>query len=196
MDSKQQNLEDNFNEQINKMLEENHPTQLLEAFNLLYKLFDNIAKNPTEQKFRSIKTTNAKLKQSLFSQQHIEEVLKAAGFTYDAINECWVLPDQNLFNLLPLIGELKMAIDLLQANLESPESYEKQLELQKRQRELKKSQHEKQEKEDNLKKQFDYDKQERKHMEKAKDSVAQQRQYGCNSKTFKDIGVDLNAKRG
>jgi hypothetical protein len=42
---------------------------------------------------------------------------------------------------------------------------------------------------------MDLDKQEQLKREKAKDSVAAPKQFGCSTKGWKDIGVDLNAKR-
>jgi len=42
---------------------------------------------------------------------------------------------------------------------------------------------------------MELDKKEQAQREKPKDSVAQQTKFGCTTKTWKDLGVDLNARR-
>lgn len=112
--------EEEFNNSLEKMGEENHPEGLLEGLKLLLRLFENIGKNPIEAKFRFIKTTNAKLKSTLFNLDHISRTLELAGFTYNPLEESWELRDADLGGFFPMISQLKMFIDLLEANMESP----------------------------------------------------------------------------
>ena len=118
-----------------------------------------------------------------------------------------------------------MFVDLLRANIQSPEAYQRELELQQAQREVKRKQDAEKRKENQVKQQLDYDRQERKYIKASKDSTVQvnnfwktkkiktMRQifcccccccdvfqrpggFGAQTKTFKDIGVDLNCKKG
>jgi len=42
----------------------------------------------------------------------------------------WVLADEHLGDMLSLIPEMRMFVDLLRANIQSPEAYQRELELQ------------------------------------------------------------------
>jgi len=42
----------------------------------------------------------------------------------------WVLTDEHLGDMLSLIPEMRMFVDLLRANIESPEAYQREFERQ------------------------------------------------------------------
>ncbi|EGR33960.1 hypothetical protein IMG5_029440 [Ichthyophthirius multifiliis] len=65
----QNSIEQIFQQKLEDLQIENHPTQLLEGLKLLLKLFDNIGQNPLEQKYRNIKATNTKIKNLILDQK-------------------------------------------------------------------------------------------------------------------------------
>lgn len=68
--------------------------------------------------------------------------------------------------------------------------------LKERQRKIDEEFRKKEEEARRLKELTELDKKEQSLKEKPKDSVACQNKFGANAKGWKDIGVDLNAKRG
>jgi len=73
------------NNEVFKDLDLNTPKGALNTcFSLLQKLITNIVNKPTEQKFRTIKTTNPKLMSSVFNVLGIEIILTNLGFALES----------------------------------------------------------------------------------------------------------------
>ena len=82
------------------------PVKLSDCLSLLIKLFENLEANPQEEKFRSIKKTNATLQAKLFCFAGIERVLQTLGFSSDGEFYRWTQSD---------ITPIRQALILLRA---------------------------------------------------------------------------------
>ena len=76
---KQKSIQELYEEQIIKLDEDTHPEVLGQALDFLYKLFNNIAMNPMEQKYRNIKKSNNTLKAKVFRVENITSLLDIIG---------------------------------------------------------------------------------------------------------------------
>jgi hypothetical protein len=90
--------------------------------------------NPSDPKFRTIKTTNNAIKTKLLNVQGVEKVIKLLGYKLEG--EIYNLSDDNLarmFSGAPFIGEHRR---LIAAKLTSPDDYKKELAVIKNQRDI------------------------------------------------------------
>ncbi len=69
-----------FESEIERMREDIHPQNLVDALKLLVRLFENIANNPQEVKYHTINKKNKTLQEKLFKITAIEKLLILAGF--------------------------------------------------------------------------------------------------------------------
>jgi len=70
-----------LNESLDQLKRETiRPQTLLDVLNILEKVSGNIAKDPANEQFRSLKLTNEKLKQNLFAYPAVFDILGLLGF--------------------------------------------------------------------------------------------------------------------
>lgn len=165
------------------------PEDTLQALTLLQKLLMNIFNNPSEQKFRGIKTSNATLKAKLFNISGMENLLKDLGFVL--IDDTYTYLDDNVAPLTFALANLKKKIEELEYSLLPADEQKRRREIEERQRDLNYRFQKEKEEHEKLKHLTDLDKMERAKKEKAKDSIANKRDFGAKATTYKDIGIDL-----
>lgn len=169
------------------------PDETMQALSLLQKLLLNIFNNPSEQKFRGIKTTNATLKAKLFNISGMEELLREIGFVL--VDDSYTYLNQNVAPLTFALANIKRKNQELEFSLLPPEEQKRRREIEERQRDLNYKFQKEKEAQDRLKQLADLDKMERAKKEKPKDSVATKRDFGAKPTTYKDIGIDLCKQR-
>lgn len=78
----------------------NEDDRVKTCWQTLFKLCANVANNPTEDKFRRIKLTNAAIQQRVTSLTGAVEFLELCGFQKDADGESMVMPEDKVNPLL------------------------------------------------------------------------------------------------
>merc|ERR1711941_247681 len=102
------------NSEIFARLGEKTPSQnLIACYQILVKLFGNIANKPGEQKFRTIKTTNPKIASTVFSVNGIEEILHNLGFVIE--NGDYVFRGENVTDIANTVVVLEARLSMLTA---------------------------------------------------------------------------------
>lgn len=144
-----------------------------------------------EPKYRTIKTTNAAIKNRVLNVNGIDKLINLLGYKLEG--EVYNLSDENLARMLsgaPFIDEHRR---LIAAKATSAEAYNKELTVIRNQRQLRNQKAREQIEHDRLKKQTEADKKERAHM-KVDTTQSRDLQFGTKATTWKDIGVDLCKK--
>lgn len=162
------------------------------AFTIIRKLAANILHNAHEEKFRVIKKSNNAIKNKVLSVAGTEQLLRAAGYTDLDDDQLALIGDDHFDQLKHLVELLDQNIEEISNRHKTPEQLKAAEELKKRQEEIQAQYRAQQEQKKKLQAQIDADKKERLKAEKAQSSRANQLQFGSNSVTYKDIGVDLN----
>jgi len=174
------------------------------TFQIINSICTNIINNPTEEKFRRIKLSNAKFNEAIMMVDGALYLLCLCGFEIDDSGEFLILQSENFS-----VSDLKALLSTLKtfntssntkptistqstASSSSSSSSAPMTEARKKILEEKKRI---QEEKDKIRKQLEADKEARKHLptgvcsrKTAKPQTNQQ------TKTFKDIGVDLSSK--
>ena len=65
---------------LDEIVKNHSAKQSLDGLDILFRLLNNILKNPTEDKFRQIKSSNAKIASTLFALKGAKELLLAMGY--------------------------------------------------------------------------------------------------------------------
>jgi len=160
-----------------------------ESFELLLKLFGNILKNPTEEKFRVFKKSNEALKKKVLIIKENLELLKAIGYI-DIDQEILAFNGNNFKNLETAKKLLEATVD----NITNKELAKEDLEREQRAAEtneiIKKSMLKERENQKKIQEKLEADKLEMQQREKPIDSVANQLSFGmCEKKLeFKSSG--------
>ena len=84
-----------------KMLNSSKPDDFIKAAELLIKYADNILSNPTNTKYRKIKTTNENFLKNIVKTTGAVECVKAMGFFVE--NDFYVLPEESCLDKLKRI---------------------------------------------------------------------------------------------
>jgi hypothetical protein len=169
--------------------------ELFQALQLAQKILQNIVKNPKEQKFKSVKKSNATLKAKLFYVSEMEGFFEALGF--NRVDDALVFTGENFRLLDTAATALENQIERIRdrhLTKADREAMEKEKLLAERRKQLEADLQKKHEEERKLKEMMECDKKEQIKREKAKDAKAQDREFGASTKTWKDIGVNLNAQ--
>ena len=177
------------------------------TFQIITSICTNIINNTTEEKFRKIKLSNAKFNEAIMMVDGALYLLCLCGFEIDESDEFLILKSENVnvSDLKALLATLKTynnnnstkpttstsSSASSSSSTPSPASVPMTEARKKILEEKKRIQEEK----DKIRKQLEADKEERKHLptgvcsrKTAKPQTNQQ------TKTFKDIGVDLSSK--
>lgn len=168
---------------------------IFQAFQLLEKILQNILSKPQEEKFRSIKKSNATLQKTLFCIKEIEKLLEVLGFKHS--EDKLVFTSDDLTNLEHFHVLLQTQVENIRnrhLTKAEREELEKQKLLEERRKQVEAEFRAKEEEEKKLKELMDLDRKEQSKREKAHDSKAEKREFGAHTKTWKDIGVDLNCQ--
>jgi hypothetical protein len=177
-----------FERKVEQLWEDSHPEQLIEALKLLLRLFENIANNPLEVKYRSINKKNKTLQEKLFKISGVEQLVTLAGFQYDAESDTYALKsDADVYRIYPILTPLRDQTNLNQARLESDEAYEKQVQLIAERKKFEAAEKQRKAQEDQLKNLMACDKKEAKYI-KAKDSNATTTKFGAKVITGEQLG--------
>jgi hypothetical protein len=169
--------------------------ELFQALQLLQKILQNIVKNPKEEKYRSVKKSNATLQKKLFYISEIEGFLDAIGFT--RVDDALVFTGDNFRLLETAASTIENQVERIRdrhLTKADKEAMEKEKFLEERRKQVEAELEAKRIQEEKLKQMMELDKKELEKREKPKDSKANQVEFGANSKTWKDIGVNLNAQ--
>jgi PUB domain len=174
---------------LQESLKMSSPEQLQISVATLIKLLQNILDHPEDPKYRSIKRTNKAIQSRLLSTPGITELLGVIRFQ-PVDNETLTLQD---------ISTVEVPLVILQAfesEVKDLLKTEEEKDNEKRQLEIRKQAKEKEEAKKRLLQQAALDRKETKdQLMPTQDSHAIKR-APCQAKTFKDIGVDLNARKG
>eukprot|EP00947_MAST-08B_sp_MAST-8B-sp1_P006535 g6535.t1 len=194
------------------MLEDPSEQKRSSAFKILSKVLGNIAASPSEAKYRTLKVDN-KTVAKLLTVEGTRELLVAAGFVDSGATLS--LPESA--ELEPLHAALAVVLERSPApaaaeaeqkeaapggtassTASSTASPAKQLspEVIKCQQAAAVARAKKKAEREAIKRQMELDKKERKERGPAKASKAVKKAFGAASKTFEDIGVNLNAGGG
>ena len=149
----------------------------------------SIIKNPFEQKYRGIKTTNNTIKSKIMALKFADELLTTLGFVRQN-DEMFQLEDEQFGNFAEGEPAIEYRRRLSNARLTSQAEYEHELSLIKLHREQRAEQARKDEETRKLKESLKNDQKERVHM-KVDESKSKQLKFGTKQTTYKDIGVDL-----
>jgi len=150
--------------------------QAQDLLELLHKLTQNVIRNPTEEKYRRVKTTNAKMATALAEAPQMLDVLQEMGWVKE--EDCVVLPPSVRFaHEVHVVGII-----------EAKDWFKKEAETEKRRqtRAAKTSDADKEQ----LRKQLDLDRQEKAaEGPEFRSSVAQKLGDGANIMRAGDIGI-------
>ena len=187
-----------FDEQIHSRLTDlraqNTPEVSLDALTVLQKLWENIMNNPEETKFHGIKKTNPALQRRLLVCNGIVDLLKFVGYE-DTSSEMMTITPAGIANLE--IAHIMLNVHVMELQETTKTPAQKAAEANEA-----KIREDKRRKEEQKKRILDQAALDRKEQAKklipTQDSVAKNRAFGAEQKTYKDIGVDLNSqpKRG
>eukprot|EP00941_MAST-03F_sp_MAST-3F-sp1_P005525 g5525.t1 len=181
-----------FNETVH---EANSDEELQVAFTscrLLFKLLSNIAKNPHTEKFRLIKKENSTLKQKFWPFEPVSSFLTGIGFVEHEEGMHLPMEVENLRDLRQGLLCVSRLVKVLEKKMKK---------RNKKKTTSKKDKLSKERERAFILAQFRSDQQEKKDERaargKAKDSVpVELLKSGNNTKTFRDVGIDLNKKGG
>jgi len=132
-------------------------------------------------------------KAKLFAIPEMEALLNALGFTF--IDEAYIFLSDNYALLDGFILFLQNSVATIGEKYLSAEELARKKEVEKRQKEINAEYKKKQDEEDKLKELMKLDRKEKAKDPKAKDSIAQQRNFGTKKTTYKDIGIDLCSQK-
>jgi hypothetical protein len=153
-----------------------------DALEIILKLLNNILKNPKEQKIRMFKKTNDIIKSRILVMKEFLTLMTTIGYV-NMDDECLMYPGDDFTNI-------KTAIDIINTFLSKVSTKVKEkdlLEIIKHNEEVKRYNDEinkkfrdEKEKQKKILDQFQHDKEERKKMEKPKDSISKKLNFGAN----------------
>lgn len=157
------------------------------AFNLLIKLFNNIANNPNQPVYRQFKKTNEAIKTKILVIKETIELLKEVGYVGEGKDE--KNDSEILIYKDSKVDKLKKAVDIMTISVKKIEEKLRQKELSKKNQELYKLNEEVNErmredakKKEELKRLLELDKKERATNSKAVDSKANDLKFGATVK--------------
>jgi len=153
----------------------------------------SIISSPFEAKFRHVKISNNTIKSKVMVLKYIEQVLEKLGYVKES-EEMYTLKDDNLGEFMEGAPAVEYRRRLVAARLTSQAAYEKELTLIKEKKAQQMQEALRKQEAQRLKDQCNYDKMERKHM-KVDNSKSNNLNFGTKTTTYKDIGVDLCAKK-
>jgi len=163
------------------------------AYQLLQKILGNIVKSPQDDRYKSIKPSNATLKAKLFGIKEMGDLLQSLGFQY--IDDAYIYLGDEYVLLDGFTLYLQSSMSTIGEKYLSTEELNRRKEVEKRQKEIDAEYKKKKDEEDKLKELMKLDRKEKAKDEKAKDSIAKQRQFGTKATSYKDIGIDLCAQK-
>ena len=159
--------------------------KLLTGVELLLKLLSNITKSPTESKYRTIRTTIAKIQRELFSLSGgVPELIEALGFM-KVDNEHYVFVGDYFKVLRKGMRLLETAIEPTKVKFMTPEERVKWDNLQESKRMQKEQMLKKKEMMEHAKKMQQNDRKEKAQEGPAKASIANKLNFGANVHQFK-----------
>eukprot|EP01016_Furgasonia_blochmanni_P002103 TRINITY_DN1082_c0_g1_i20.p2 TRINITY_DN1082_c0_g1~~TRINITY_DN1082_c0_g1_i20.p2 ORF type:complete len:212 (-),score=52.43 TRINITY_DN1082_c0_g1_i20:367-1002(-) len=190
----------------------NNDAALLEAFNLLTKLINNMIMNPTEEKYKNIKTTNQVLKAKLFNIPGINAFLEHIGFVLVQIlffqkvslnrfpiqnGEFYTYRSADMSPIVIALLAIQNKTRHVQEKKLSPEELARRREVEAYEKELHEKFQKEREEEEKIKKLMELDKRERanKLLPTQDIKAAEKKGFGAKTSTWKDIGVDLCAQK-
>eukprot|EP01016_Furgasonia_blochmanni_P002100 TRINITY_DN1082_c0_g1_i11.p2 TRINITY_DN1082_c0_g1~~TRINITY_DN1082_c0_g1_i11.p2 ORF type:complete len:195 (-),score=58.57 TRINITY_DN1082_c0_g1_i11:558-1142(-) len=173
----------------------NNDAALLEAFNLLTKLINNMIMNPTEEKYKNIKTTNQVLKAKLFNIPGINAFLEHIGFVLNG--EFYTYRSADMSPIVIALLAIQNKTRHVQEKKLSPEELARRREVEAYEKELHEKFQKEREEEEKIKKLMELDKRERanKLLPTQDIKAAEKKGFGAKTSTWKDIGVDLCAQK-
>ena len=193
--------EDAVDKVLDQMQDKNSDKEFVDGLVILEKLiakyilfYCSVIAQPFEHKYRTVKTTNNTIKTKVMNLKQIEELLLQLGYVPEG-GELYVLKDERVGDFLEGAPAIDYRRRLMVAKGTSNEAYEKEKNLILIHKENRRQQAAKDREIQRMKDKCAADKQERKHM-KVDQTQSNQLKFGANSNTFKDIGVDLCAKKG
>jgi PUB domain len=149
--------------------------------------------NPTDPKYKSIKTANKTLQDQLFSVRGMEQLLIALGF--EDQGEYFVYTSADLRPIVPFASFLVSAKEKVKERSLTPKQLQEKREKERRIAEEKAAFEKAKQEKQRLEQQFKNDMAEKKDNKVTQSSVAVKRNFGSEAKGFKEIGVDLNKQR-
>jgi hypothetical protein len=165
--------------------------RLIDAVKLLIKLLENIENNPVEEKFRSVKKTNATLQSKLFCFSGIEQIFRELGFVED--DEFFRFTSQS-------IQPISQALIFLRAEEVQLQNHAPQTEeAKKRIAEIDAGYRRKEEEKQKLMEQMKRDRMDKKADLEAhpiQDSKANKLAFGAKMITSKDLNPDMDKQGG
>ena len=187
-----------FDEQIHSRLttlrNQNTPEVALDALSVLQKLWENIMNNPEETKFHGIKKSNPALQRRLLVCNGIVDLLQFVGYA-DTSADMMTITPTGIENLE--IAHIMMMTHVMELQETTKTPAQKAAEANEAK--IREDRRRKEEQKKRLLDQAALDRKEQAtKLIPTQDSVATQRNFGAQQKTYKDIGVDLNSqpKRG
>ena len=103
---------------LSNLTKENEETKILECFEILIKLFQQIGKIPNEKKYRTFNKNNPKIKNSVLNIKGIEEVLSAMG--YRSLDDYTLIFDSNKIDIIfTAIEILEFLVKLINIEIEN-----------------------------------------------------------------------------
>jgi hypothetical protein len=190
--------DESFYQALQGLISRNGPQVCHTALEILNKLLTNILSNPQENKFRAIKKTNKVISEKLMRCVGIDQILSILGYQ-DSFTE----PDT--FVYMRDLDRLDLARTILEATIS--ELSDSLISDEEKERRVKATQRKQQEIKDRMRRQEEdkkllleqarlarLDTQARPPASNSAPKPATGKS-GCTARTFKDIGVDLNAQR-
>jgi len=169
---------------------------LFQAFQILQKILQNILNNPTEEKFKHIKKTNATLQKSLFCIKEMEALLELLDFTHSGDHLVFTGTHlQEIQNAVNFIHNHAERIRNRHLTESEREELEKERLLEERRREFEHDQRVREEEIKKLKELMECDKREQAQREKVGDSHAAHLEFGAHTVTWHDIQAHQNVQQ-
>ena len=166
-----QNDLDKTLEEISKKYVE---SKVKDALDVIFKLLNNILKDPKEQKFRIFKKTNEVIKTRVLVMKEFLIFMKNLGYT-DLDSDCMIFTEEKDFSKIKkgieVINNYLKDLNQKIKNQEKLEDLKHHEEIKKHNEDIKRKFQEEKEKQQKILEQLKYDKEERKKMEMREERV-------------------------
>ena len=175
-------LDNDLDKIIEDIMKRYVDSKVKEAFEIMLKLWNNIIKNPTEEKFRIFKKTNEVIKTKVLVMKEFTKLMIAVGYS-DLDKDAMMFLEEDHVKLKKGIEAINKSMKILlekEKEQEKLDEIKKQDEIKRHGENIKRKFKEEKEIQNKIKAQLECDKEERKKVDKPNTSYSKPLKYGAN----------------